>query len=97
MFRGEAGCRTTRVIVAAGATWPPRLRVRPAAQRVASRRAHWRQRNERKTGHLASRRGTPYSEFLEECRREDLNLHGVSSHQVLNLARLPIPPLRLFC
>ena len=32
---------------------------------------------------------------LNECRREDLNLHGVNPHQVLNLARLPIPPLRL--
>lgn len=29
------------------------------------------------------------------CRRQDLNLHWVNPNQVLNLARLPIPPLRL--
>src|SRR5262245_29495240 len=28
------------------------------------------------------------------CRRQDLNLHEVNPHQALNLARLPIPPLR---
>src|SRR5579871_6017103 len=28
------------------------------------------------------------------CRREDSNLHSLSGNQVLNLARLPIPPLR---
>ena len=29
------------------------------------------------------------------CRRQDLNLHDLVGHQALNLARLPIPPLRL--
>jgi hypothetical protein len=29
------------------------------------------------------------------CRREDSNLHSLNGNQVLNLARLPIPPLRL--
>jgi RNA polymerase sigma factor (sigma-70 family) len=33
--------------------------------------------------------------FREECRRQDLNLHWVNPNQALNLARLPIPPLRL--
>ena len=28
------------------------------------------------------------------CRRQDLNLHWVNPNQALNLARLPIPPLR---
>ncbi len=28
------------------------------------------------------------------CRREDSNLHTLNGYQVLNLARLPIPPLR---
>ena len=28
------------------------------------------------------------------CRRQDLNLHALSGHQPLKLARLPIPPLR---
>ena len=32
---------------------------------------------------------------FHECRREDSNLHVHYGHQVLNLARLPIPPLRL--
>lgn len=27
-----------------------------------------------------------------ECGREDSNLHGINSHQALNLTRLPIPP-----
>src|SRR5438132_12877939 len=31
---------------------------------------------------------------LHECRREDSNLHTLNGYQVLNLARLPIPPLR---
>jgi hypothetical protein len=30
-----------------------------------------------------------------DCRRQDLNLHTLNEYQVLNLARLPIPPLRL--
>jgi hypothetical protein len=30
-----------------------------------------------------------------ECRREDSNLHSLNGNQVLNLARLPVPPLRL--
>jgi hypothetical protein len=30
-----------------------------------------------------------------QCRREDSNLHTLNGYQVLNLARLPIPPLRL--
>ena len=30
-----------------------------------------------------------------ECRRQDLNLHSHYRNQALNLARLPIPPLRL--
>jgi hypothetical protein len=29
-----------------------------------------------------------------KCRREDSNLHPVNPDQTLNLARLPIPPLR---
>ena len=29
-----------------------------------------------------------------ECRRQDLNLHSLVGNQALNLARLPIPPLR---
>lgn len=34
--------------------------------------------------------------FVEvQCRRQDLNLHALDGHQALNLARLPIPPLRL--
>jgi hypothetical protein len=28
------------------------------------------------------------------CRREDSNLHSLNGNQVLNLARLPVPPLR---
>jgi hypothetical protein len=28
------------------------------------------------------------------CRRQDLNLHCLNGNQALNLARLPIPPLR---
>src|SRR5262245_12759376 len=31
---------------------------------------------------------------LETCRRGDLNPHALIGHQALNLARLPIPPLR---
>ena len=27
-----------------------------------------------------------------KCGREDSNLHGINSHQALNLTRLPIPP-----
>lgn len=30
------------------------------------------------------------------CARKDLNLHGIISHQALNLARLPIPTLARF-
>ncbi|GEM_PF-6843595 len=30
-----------------------------------------------------------------ECRRQDLNLHGLVGRQPLKLVRLPIPPLRL--
>jgi hypothetical protein len=29
-----------------------------------------------------------------DCRRQDLNLHDLYGHQALNLACLPIPPLR---
>ena len=29
-----------------------------------------------------------------QCRRQDLNLHSLNGNQALNLARLPIPPLR---
>ena len=29
------------------------------------------------------------------CRREDLNLHSLYGNQLLKLARLPVPPLRL--
>ena len=29
-----------------------------------------------------------------QCRREDSNLHSLNGNQVLNLARLPVPPLR---
>src|SRR5512134_1179601 len=32
--------------------------------------------------------------LLSWCRREDSNLHPVNPDQTLNLARLPIPPLR---
>jgi hypothetical protein len=35
------------------------------------------------------------SPFAVRCRRQDLNLHDLYGHQALNLARLPIPPLRL--
>lgn len=35
------------------------------------------------------------SPFAVKCRRQDLNLHDLEGHQALNLARLPIPPLRL--
>src|SRR5437879_4810174 len=31
---------------------------------------------------------------FSQCRREDSNLHSLYGNQVLNLARLPIPPLR---
>src|SRR5215471_5349053 len=34
---------------------------------------------------------TPHASM---CRRQDLNLHWVNPNQALNLARLPIPPLR---
>ena len=34
-------------------------------------------------------------EYPHVCRRQDLNLHWVNPNQALNLARLPIPPLRL--
>ena len=30
---------------------------------------------------------------LNECGKEDSNLHDPRGHQALNLARLPIPPL----
>src|SRR5437667_10015678 len=33
--------------------------------------------------------------MMQQCRREDSNLHTLNGYQVLNLARLPIPPLRL--
>src|SRR5262245_39398425 len=32
--------------------------------------------------------------FVTRCRRQDLNLHSLDGNQALNLARLPIPPLR---
>src|SRR5438105_4591241 len=32
--------------------------------------------------------------MLFRCRRQDLNLHWVNLNQALNLACLPIPPLR---
>lgn len=32
---------------------------------------------------------------FSHCRRQDLNLHSHYRNQALNLARLPIPPLRL--
>src|SRR5262249_51540928 len=35
------------------------------------------------------------SPFVTRCRREDSNLHSLNGNQVLNLARLPVPPLRL--
>ncbi len=34
------------------------------------------------------------SPFGVKCRRQDLNLHSHYRNQALNLARLPIPPLR---
>src|SRR5262249_18378921 len=37
----------------------------------------------------------PKSLSCKECRRQDLTLHEVTPPQALNLARLPIPPLRL--
>jgi hypothetical protein len=30
-----------------------------------------------------------------ECRRRDLNPHERNAHYALNVARLPVPPLRL--
>jgi hypothetical protein len=38
--------------------------------------------------------GIDVREVLLQCRREDSNLHSLNGNQVLNLARLPIPPLR---
>ncbi len=35
------------------------------------------------------------SPYAVRCRRQDLNLHSHYRNQALNLARLPIPPLRL--
>lgn len=35
---------------------------------------------------------SPYA--VVRCRREDSNLHSLYGNQVLNLARLPVPPLR---
>src|SRR5262245_52292378 len=32
--------------------------------------------------------------LMRMCRREDSNLHSLNGNQVLNLARLPVPPLR---
>jgi hypothetical protein len=32
---------------------------------------------------------------VRQCRRGDLNPYALFGHQALNLARLPIPPLRL--
>jgi hypothetical protein len=31
-------------------------------------------------------------DFDRECGREELNLHGLSAHRVLNPTRLPVPP-----
>src|SRR5262249_19572379 len=32
--------------------------------------------------------------YMAKCRREDSNLHSLNGNQVVNLARLPVPPLR---
>src|SRR6516162_8366928 len=40
-------------------------------------------------------RADALSPFASSCRRQDLNLHSHYRNQALNLARLPIPPLRL--
>src|SRR5205807_10073054 len=37
---------------------------------------------------------SPFTGACCQCRREDSNLHTLYGYQVLNLARLPIPPLR---
>ncbi len=37
----------------------------------------------------------PLPPALSSCRRGDLNPYALFGHQALNLARLPIPPLRL--
>src|SRR5262249_29137237 len=37
--------------------------------------------------------GSTFLQRFSKCRREDSNLHSLSGNQVLNLARLPIPPL----
>ncbi len=60
---------------------------------------HRRRRRSRRLAQT-KKRTCPWEEqalfvVCRQCRREDLNLHGVNPHQVLNLARLPIPPLRL--
>src|SRR5262249_40877225 len=36
----------------------------------------------------------PVSPCAARCRREDSTLHSLNGNQVLNLARLPVPPLR---
>ena len=33
-----------------------------------------------------------YNGYQKMCAQEDSNLHAQKGHQVLNLARLPIPP-----
>ena len=38
---------------------------------------------------------SPAERGFSECAEEDSNLHPVIPDQALNLARLPIPPLRL--
>src|SRR5439155_26931391 len=42
-----------------------------------------------------SKKGLTHRRKSFECRREDSNLHSLNGNQVLNLARLPVPPLRL--
>ena len=40
---------------------------------------------------FAGREPSPVRE-ARECGREELNLHGLSAHRVLNPTRLPVPP-----
>src|SRR5436853_2980320 len=42
----------------------------------------------------ASQTKNRWHDRCRNCRREDSNLHSLNGNQVLNLARLPIPPLR---
>src|SRR5262245_47664307 len=49
----------------------------------------WRLKCERARS-TARRKSLPF----KVCRRQDLNLHCLNGNQALNLARLPIPPLR---